>query len=82
MKLLDLIAKLTSGPADVMRLGAGQLAKGAPADLSLFDPDQGWQVDADELASKAKNSPFDGRPVQGVVRRTVIDGRTVFVRGA
>ncbi len=80
MKLLDLIAKLTSGPSDLMRLGAGRLVKGAPADLALFDPDQGWQVDADELASKAKNSPFDGRPVQGVVRRTVIDGRTVFVR--
>lgn len=82
MPLLDLIAKLTSAPADVMRLDAGRLSKGAPADLTLFDPDQGWQVVADELASKAKNSPFDGRPVQGVVRRTVIDGRTVFVREA
>ena len=47
-------------------------------DLTLFDPHLGWQVDADELASKAKNSPFDGRPVQGRVLRTIIDGRTVF----
>ena len=32
----------------------------------------------DVLLSKSKNSPFDGRPVQGRVARTVIDGRTVF----
>ena len=80
MPLLGVLAKLTWAPAELMRLGAGRLEKGAPADLTLFDPDLGWQVDADDLASKAKNSPFDGRPVQGVVRRTVIDGRTVFVR--
>jgi len=35
-------------------------------------------VDADSLRSRAKNTPFDGRPVQGRVLRTVIDGRTVF----
>ena len=62
----------------MMRLGAGRLVKGAPADLALFDPDQGWQVDADKLASKAKNSPFDGRPVQGRALRTIVDGRTLF----
>ena len=80
--LLDLLAKLTSAPANLMRLTAGQLQVGAPADLTLFDPDIGWQIEADELVSKAKNSPFDGRPVQGIVRRTVIDGRTVFLRKA
>jgi dihydroorotase len=80
MPLLEVLAKLTWAPAQLMRLDAGRLTNGAPADLTLFDPDLGWQVDADDLASKAKNSPFDGRPVQGLVRRTVIDGRTVFVR--
>ena len=80
MPLVDLLAKLTSAPADLMRLTAGRLQVGAPADLALFDPDVGWQIEADELVSKAKNSPFDGRPVQGIVRRTVIDGRTVFLR--
>ncbi|MEE9317633.1 MAG: dihydroorotase, partial [Rhodospirillales bacterium] len=41
-------------------------------------PDEGWKVDADDLPGKAQNSPFDGRPVQGRVLRTVIDGRPVF----
>ena len=33
---------------------------------------------ADDFKSKSKNSPFDGRPVQGRVLRTVVDGRVVF----
>ncbi|MBT3765880.1 MAG: dihydroorotase [Rhodospirillaceae bacterium] len=78
MELLDVIGRLTSTPADLLGLEAGRLEKGGAADLILFDPDKGWKVDADELVSKSKNSPFDGRPVQGRVIRTVIDGRAVF----
>jgi dihydroorotase len=81
LPLIEVLARLTCRPADVLGLDAGRLAPGAPADLILFDPDRGWKIDADELVSKAKNSPFDGRPVQGVVTRTVIDGRTVYSRG-
>jgi dihydroorotase len=78
MSLLDVLAALTYRPADLLGLPAGRLAKGAAADLVLFDPDRGWKIDADRFLSKSKNSPFDGRPVQGRVLRTVIDGRTVF----
>ncbi len=82
MSLLEVLAKITHVPADLMGLRAGRLEKGARADLILFDPDYAWQVIADDLISKAKNSPFDGRPVQGIAFRTVIDGRTVFRREA
>lgn len=78
MTLLEVIAKLTSIPASLLGLNAGRLEKGTPADLVLFDPDIGWKVDGDKFRSKSKNTPFDGRPVQGKVLRTVIDGRTVF----
>ena len=62
-----------------MDLPAGRLQVGAAADFTVFDPDRAWKIDADDLASKAKNSPFDGRPVQGLVTRTVIDARTVYI---
>ncbi|MEK9724890.1 MAG: dihydroorotase [Rhodospirillaceae bacterium] len=78
---LDLLAALgliTHKPADLLGLGAGKLEAGARADLIVFDPDRGWKVTDDGLHSKSKNSPFDNRPVQGRVLRTVIDGRTVF----
>ena len=78
LSLLEVLKLVTSAPAGLMGLPAGSLKKGAPADLVLFDPDEGWKVDADKLVGKAQNSPFDGRPVQGRVLRTVIDGRPVF----
>jgi dihydroorotase len=78
LELLDVIEKLTLAPAHLLGLAAGCLEKGAPADIIIFDPHKGWKVDADDLLSKSKNSPFDGRPVQGRVLRTVIDGRTVY----
>ncbi len=81
MPLLSALAKLTCAAAGVLGLKAGRLEAGAPADLILLDPDLGWQVTRDVLHSKSKNTPFDERPVQGRVMRTVIDGRTVFEHG-
>jgi dihydroorotase len=78
MKMLDALGLVTAAPAKLMRLAAGRLARGRPADLVLFDPERAWQVDADKLHSKSKNSPFDGRAVQGRATRTVVDGREVF----
>ncbi len=78
--LLDVIARLTRTRRDILRLPVGRLAKGAPADLVLFDPDLSWRISTDEFRSKSKNAPFDGRPVQGRVVRTIVDGRTIFPR--
>jgi dihydroorotase len=78
MPLLEVLARLTCRPADLLGLRSGRLTRGGPADLVLFDPDRPWQIEDDELNSKAKNSAFDGRPVQGRVLRTVVDGRTVY----
>ena len=78
LELLDVLKCLTCGPADVIGLPLGRLAKDAPADLVLFDPDTPGVIDADTLISKSKNTPFDGLPVQGKVLRTVVAGRTVY----
>lgn len=78
MSLLEVMRLLTVAPAKLLGLEAGQLARGQKADMVLFNPNEGWKVIADKFKSKSKNSPFDGRPVQGRVLRTVIDGRTVF----
>ncbi len=78
MDLRTALRLITSAPADLLGLDAGRLEKGAPADFALVDLDRGWKIDADAMRSISKNSPFDGRPVQGRVLRTVIDGRTVF----
>ena len=75
--LLALLGPVTAGPADLLGLPAGRLARGAPADLVLFDPEAPRVIDAAALLSKSKNSPFDGRRLQGEVRLTLVDGRMV-----
>jgi dihydroorotase len=78
MPLIDVIGAVTFRPADILGLPAGRLKPGAKADLALIDVDTPWQIDVAAFSSKSKNSPFDGRPVQGRVVRTVVSGRTVF----
>jgi dihydroorotase len=76
--LIDLIRAVTCAPADLLGLPSGRIARGAPADLVLCDLNAPVVIDADKLISKSKNSPFDGRRLQGRVLRTLVDGRTVF----
>ena len=78
MPLIDVIGAVTFRAADILGLPAGRLKAGAKADLALIDVDTPWQIDVAAFSSKSKNSPFDGRPVQGRVVRTVVSGRTVF----
>ena len=75
--LVELMRTVTLAPAELLGLAAGRLAKGAPADLILCDIDAPVVVDADRLVSKSKNSPFDGRRLQGRVIKTVVEGRVV-----
>ena len=78
MPLLEVLRRLTVAPAELLKLPVGRLHKGAPADLLLFDADVPWVVDTAKFRSMSKNSPFDGRPVQGRALRTIVDGRTLF----
>ncbi|HWA45493.1 MAG TPA: dihydroorotase [Hypericibacter adhaerens] len=78
LPMIELIRRLSTRPADILRLPQGRLAKGAPADLLLFDPEAKAVIEVDRFRSKSKNSPFDGRPVKGHVLRTLVDGRTVY----
>jgi dihydroorotase len=78
LTLLDLVRRLSLAPATILGLPAGRLDEGAPADLVLFDPDKPRRIVVDDFHSKSKNSPFDGRPVQGLVLKTIVGGRLVF----
>ncbi len=78
LPLISLLRALTCAPADILRLPAGRLAVGAPADLVVFDLEHPWQIAESGFHSKSKNSPFDGRPVQGSAVMTVVGGRVVY----
>ena len=78
LSLSGMLGKVTCVPADILGLDTGRLRKGAAADLVIFDADAPWKIDADQLLSKSKNTPFDGKLTQGRVVRSVISGHTVF----
>ncbi|MFT4913241.1 MAG: dihydroorotase [Brevundimonas sp.] len=77
LDLLDVLRPLTHGPATLLDLESGVLEADAPADLVLFDPGAPVVVDAATLKSKSRNSPFDGRRLQGRVLLTLVGGRIV-----
>jgi len=77
----DLIAKMTCNPARLLGLEAGTLSVGAPADVSIFDPDATWTLDRKKLFSKSKNTPWHGREMTGRVTHTIMDGRLVYANG-
>ena len=78
--MVDLLGKLTGGPAGILGLAEGRLRKGGPADLVLIDPDRPWRIDPDAFLSKSKNAPWDNLPVQGLAMRTVVEGRVLHDR--
>ncbi len=77
LPLVDLIRTVTLAPAQFLGLPSGRIASGAPADLVLCDLSAPVVIDADRLVSKSKNSPFDGRRLQGQVLMTVTGGKIV-----
>jgi dihydroorotase len=76
--LNTLIRAMTQRPAELLKLPAGRLAKGAPADIILIDIGAPFRLDSDKLRSKSNNSPFDEKTLQGAVKRTFIAVKTVF----
>ena len=76
----EILALLSWKPARVAGLGdehGGPVVEGRPANLCVIDPEVAWTVDAGALASRSRNTPYDGRQVRGKVRHTLLYGEPV-----
>jgi len=73
-----LIGMYTVEPAKLLKLNAGTLSIGAPADVTLIDPDLEWTVRVDQFQSESRNSPFDQWKLKGRAVRTIVNGKTVW----
>jgi len=71
------LEKLTTAPARILGLEAGNIAKGALADITIIDPDVKWTVDPSKFHSKGKFTPFEGMKLQGRATLTLVAGKTV-----
>lgn len=58
-------------------LHKGRIAQGYDADFAIFADDDAFVVDVDKLHHKNPITPYAGRPLAGVVRRTFLRGQEV-----
>jgi len=75
--LPTLIARMSTTPAKLFHLPGGTLAKGADADITVFDPAAEWTVDPAAFRSKGRNTPYAGRTLTGRVHATLVGGQVI-----
>ncbi len=84
MDVADVVGALSWKPAAIAgvdEVHGRPIEAGEPANLTLFDPDEKWEVVPGELASKSRNTPFVGVPLTGRVRHTILQGQIVVLDG-
>jgi dihydroorotase len=78
LALPDALAAVTSRPAAILGVPAGDLAVGRDADVCVFDPNAHVKITADFLKSQGKNTPFIGYELPGRVCSTLVGGQVVY----
>ena len=82
LSLATLIARWSRDPARLLNLPAGTLAAGAPADVTILDPDAETTVDPSRFHSRSRNTPFGGWTLRGGPWMTVVGGKVVRPRAS
>jgi len=77
LTLSQVIMKMSTSPARILGIPGGALAPGAPADITLIDPNKEWTVDAGQFASKSRNCPFQGWKLKGRAVGTILGGKII-----
>jgi len=73
--LTDVVRWMAEGPARLLGLQRkGRIGLGDDADFCVFAPDEAFVVDPERLHQRHPLTPYDGRPLLGVVRSTWLRG--------
>ncbi|WP_428770134.1 dihydroorotase family protein [Treponema sp. HNW] len=73
---------MCENPAAIMNLSKkGKLLPGFDADIIAVDPHKEWTLTADDLESKCKWSPYEGRRFTGKNILTIVGGKIVYENG-
>jgi dihydroorotase len=74
-----IVQMMSENPARIIGLDRnGKIAEGAVADITIIDPKKEWVVKEEELETKCKWSPFNGKILKGKAVKTIVDGKIVF----
>ena len=76
-------ARMSTVPAEIGRVAnhGRPIAVGEPANLTLFDPDVEWVVEASDMVSRSRNTPYAGMVLHGRVLGTWLRGRATLLDG-
>ncbi len=78
LTLDQLIRKMSTAPAMILRIPGGSLKTGAVADVTVIDPAAVWTVDRDRFRSKGRNTPFHGWDMKGQAVMTIVGGEIKY----
>jgi dihydroorotase len=80
MSWSDLVDRMSIAPARIAGYSnhGTKIAVGAPANLTVIDTSADWIVDRNTLASKSKNTPFQGMTLPVQVLHTFLNGDLVL----
>ncbi|MFT3952535.1 MAG: dihydroorotase [Oscillospiraceae bacterium] len=78
LTLAEVAQRMSVAPRKILGIAPLAVAPGMPADLTVADPDLCWEVIAQELHSKSKNTVFKGEICKGKVLYTISAGKLVF----
>lgn len=81
LTMSEIVEKMSTKPAEIFGLNAGCLKAGAPADITVIDPELEWVVDGKKFYTKGSHSPFIGKKLKGKAVMTIVDGKVVMKDG-
>jgi dihydroorotase len=75
---LELVRRLSTNPARILRVAGGSLTADAVADVVVVDPERVWKYDPAKGYSKSVNSPWAGHTLTGRVTHSIVGGQLVY----
>ncbi len=79
--LLEIVERMSAAPSRILGLEAGVLKVGAPADITIIDPNLEWTVDSSSFYTKGKHTPFEKKILKGKAIATLVRGKFVMHKG-
>lgn len=82
LPIADVLRLMSWRPAEIVGIDdvhSGKIEVGAIANVCVFDPQEEWTISGSAMASKSRNTPYEGRTVRGKVRHTIVAGEAVVI---
>ncbi len=82
LPIADVLRLMSWRPAEIVGIDdvhSGKIEVGAIANVCVLDPKAEWTISGSAMASKSRNTPYEGRTVRGKVRHTIVAGEAVVI---